>query len=144
MEGEEQELLDTEKILEHATNYYKTLFGPSEKSSFTLSSALWGPNSCVSQEENYNLVAPFTQEEIKKVVFSMEKNTAPGPDHLPIEFFQACCDVIKVELEDMFKEFQNNELELERLNYGVITLLPKIKEANKIHQYRPICLLCDL
>src|SRR6185295_6894075 len=52
-----------------------------------------------------------------------------------------CCDVIKVELEDMFKEFQNNELELERLNYGVITLLPKIKEANKIHQYRPIFLL---
>ena len=87
------------------------------------------------------MVAPFTQEEIKKVVFSMEKNTAPGPDHLPIEFFQACWDVIKVELEDMFKEFQNNELELERLNYGVITLLPKIKEANKIHQYRPIFLL---
>jgi hypothetical protein len=141
MEGEEQELLDTEKILEHATNYYKTIFGPSEKSSFTLSSSLWGPNSCVSQEENHNLVAPFTQEEIKKVVFSMDKNTAPGPDHLPIEFFQPCWGVINVELEDMFKEFQNNELELERLNYGVITLLPQIKEANKIHQYRPICLL---
>ena len=42
MEGEEQELLDTDKILEHATNYYKTLFVPSKKSSFTLSSALWG------------------------------------------------------------------------------------------------------
>ena len=77
MEGEEQELLDTEKILEHATNYYKTLFGPSEKSSFTLSSALWGPNSCVSQEENYNLVAPFTHEKIKNVVFSMEKTLPP-------------------------------------------------------------------
>jgi hypothetical protein len=27
------------------------------------------------------------------------------------------------------------------LNYGVITLIPKIKEASKIQQYRPICLL---
>jgi hypothetical protein len=27
------------------------------------------------------------------------------------------------------------------LNFGVITLLPKIKEATKIQQYRPICLL---
>jgi hypothetical protein len=28
-----------------------------------------------------------------------------------------------------------------RINYGVITLLPKIKEAEKIQQFRPICLL---
>lgn len=27
------------------------------------------------------------------------------------------------------------------MNYGVITHLPKLKEANKIQQYRPICLL---
>jgi hypothetical protein len=30
---------------------------------------------------------------------------------------------------------------LKRLNYGVIILLQKIKEANNIRQYRPICLL---
>lgn len=94
----------------------------------------------MSQEDNQWLTKNFTQEEIKKVVF-MEKNTAPGPDHLPIEFYQACWGIIKKELEDMFAEFQNNEMELERLNYGVITLMPKIKEANKIQQYRPICLL---
>ena len=41
----------------------------------------------------------------------------------------------------MFTEFQSNELKLERLNYGLITLLPKVKEANRIQQYRPICLL---
>lgn len=27
------------------------------------------------------------------------------------------------------------------LNFGVITLIPKVKEANRIQQYRPICLL---
>jgi hypothetical protein len=27
------------------------------------------------------------------------------------------------------------------LNFGVITLLPKVQEANKIQQYKPICLL---
>lgn len=31
--------------------------------------------------------------------------------------------------------------DIKRLNYGVITLVPKIKEANTIKQYRPICLL---
>jgi hypothetical protein len=32
-------------------------------------------------------------------------------------------------------------LDISRLNYGVITLIPKIKEANNVKQYRPICLL---
>jgi hypothetical protein len=27
------------------------------------------------------------------------------------------------------------------MNFGVITLVPKVKEANVIKQYRPICLL---
>jgi hypothetical protein len=30
---------------------------------------------------------------------------------------------------------------LKRLKYVVITLVPKVKEANSIKQYRPICLL---
>lgn len=30
---------------------------------------------------------------------------------------------------------------MHRLNYGIITLLPKLSDANKIQQYRPICLL---
>jgi len=32
-------------------------------------------------------------------------------------------------------------VDISRINYGIITLLPKIKEANKIQQFRPICLL---
>jgi hypothetical protein len=32
-------------------------------------------------------------------------------------------------------------LNLSRLNYGLISLIPKMKEANNIKQYMPICLL---
>lgn len=41
----------------------------------------------------------------------------------------------------MFQDLQSGELDIKRLNYGVITLIPKVKEANSIRQYRPICLL---
>lgn len=37
--------------------------------------------------------------------------------------------------------FYDGTLDVSRLNYGIITLLPKSAGANKIHQYRPICLL---
>jgi hypothetical protein len=32
-------------------------------------------------------------------------------------------------------------VEISRLNYSIVTLLPKIKDASKIQQFRPICLL---
>jgi len=41
----------------------------------------------------------------------------------------------------MFADLYEDQLDLKRLNYGVITLIPKLKEANTIKQYRPICLL---
>jgi hypothetical protein len=33
------------------------------------------------------------------------------------------------------------QFDVQRLNYGVIALLPKMNEANKIQQFRPICVL---
>ena len=59
---------------------------------------------------------------------------------MPMEFFQVCWDIIKEDLMEMFEEFFENEMEISRLNYGIITLIPKLKEANKIQQYRLICL----
>jgi hypothetical protein len=40
----------------------------------------------------------------------------------------------------MFNEFYRGKLNISRLNYGMISLIPKTKEANNIKQYRPICL----
>ena len=49
--------------------------------------------------------------------------------------------MIKGDLLAMFDDFYKGKLDIKRLNYGVITLMPKVKEANNIKQYRPICLL---
>jgi hypothetical protein len=41
----------------------------------------------------------------------------------------------------MFGDMLNGILPLFSLNFGVITLIPKVHEANLIQHYRPICLL---
>jgi hypothetical protein len=41
----------------------------------------------------------------------------------------------------MFNDFHEGRLDVSRINYGVITLLPKVIDAENIQQYRPICLL---
>jgi hypothetical protein len=42
---------------------------------------------------------------------------------------------------EMFEKFHKGELNLSRLNYGLISLIHKLKEANNIKQFRPIYLL---
>jgi hypothetical protein len=41
----------------------------------------------------------------------------------------------------LFNEFHEDKLPLYRLNFGIITLLPKHEEFTHIKQFRPICLL---
>ena len=71
----------------------------------------------------------------------MEHNKAPGPDGFPAEFYQNFWDIIKLDLLALFGALHAGQLELFRLNFGEIILLPKIIDAERIQQYRPICLL---
>jgi mannosylglycoprotein endo-beta-mannosidase len=95
----------------------------------------------VTIEENNLLTALYTEEEVKKVVFQMEHNKAPGPDGFPGEFYQNFWEVIKSDLLELFSFLHAGQLELFCLNFGEIILLPKIIDAERIQQYRPICLL---
>jgi hypothetical protein len=95
----------------------------------------------VSVEENNFLTALFSEDKVKKAVFQMEHNKAPGPDGFPAEFYQNFWEIIKSDLLELFTFLHARQLELFRLNFGEIILLPKIKEAERIQQYRHICLL---
>jgi hypothetical protein len=41
----------------------------------------------------------------------------------------------------MMSDSHKGDLDIKRLNYGVMTLVPKLKEANTIKQFSPICIL---
>ena len=71
----------------------------------------------------------------------MEHNKSSGSDRFPVEFYQCCWDIVKLDLIQLFHDFHKGSLELFKLNFGEIILLPKIKDACRIQQYRPICLL---
>jgi hypothetical protein len=94
--------------------------------------------------ENEESTRPFLEEEIMMALFQMEKNKAAGPDGLLVEFFQSCWDIIKEDVVDLFSDFHRGVLDVRKINYGIITLIPKVKEAERIQQFRHICLLNSL
>ena len=82
----------------------------------------------VPEEENEVLTAPFS-EEVKTAVFDMEHNKAPSPDVFSTEFYQFFWEIVKPDLMSLSYEFHAGRLSIRNLNFGVITLLPKIADA---------------
>jgi hypothetical protein len=72
------------------------------------------------------------EEELKHALFGMERNKAACPDGLPIEFFQSCWEIIRADMMDLFNDFYLGNLDVKRINYGIVTLIPKVKEAERI------------
>lgn len=130
-----------EKLLEHATEYYRELFGPESEYDIQLDPSIWDNVESLNEVDNDCLCRPFSEIEITDALFLMERNKAPGPDKIPIEFYQHRSEIVKGDILELFNDFYHNKVDISRLNYGNITLLPKVKEASKIQQYRPICLL---
>ena len=77
------------------TAFYKDLFGHSVLSSINMSNLHMNR---LSDEDRALLTVPFSIEEIKKVVFSLKRNSAPGPNGFPAEFFQDFLDLIHIDL----------------------------------------------
>jgi mannosylglycoprotein endo-beta-mannosidase len=141
LEQEEGTIVGDDNLKNYISEYYKKLFGAPEQNTFSMMEERVADVPQLSPEENSILTKNFTQEEIFEAISQMEHNKAPGPDGFPAEFYQYFWDVLKDDLMAMFTHFQNGDFPLYKLNFGVITLLPKKDNAVQIQQYRPICLL---
>lgn len=101
---------------------------------------VWAKKLRLSDEEKRTIVRPFTMNEVEAVIRSMKSNIAPGPDGFPVGFYKQMWPQFKYLIKEMLDDLHMGALDVDRVNYGVISLLPKIKDANTIKQYRPICL----
>jgi hypothetical protein len=125
----------------YITQFYMNLFGPTCDENFFLDENIMNNIPQISVEGNEKLTSMFTENEVKESIFQMKHNKALGPDEFPVEFYQIISETIKGDLMALFKEFHEDKLPLFSLNFGIITLLPKQKDATHISQYLPICLL---
>lgn len=95
----------------------------------------------MTKEEQAFLTITFSMEELHSKAFRMESNKPARPDGFNIEFYQKFWEIIKTVLFALLEHLYDNELDIDRLNYGVITLIPKGSDTDRIRKYRPICLL---
>ena len=139
--GPEGECVENKGMLEIVTNFYKKLFGYEQKPDIHLEDSFWEPDEMISIAENEMLDAPLTEEEIKSAIFGSYADGAPGPDGFPFLFYQRFWDLIKLDFMALVDAFNGNELDIARLNYVILTLIPKEENATEMKKFRPIALI---
>ena len=128
-------------ISDHIYSFYKELFSAEPRSSVSLAGDFWVDAERVTSVENWDLTAPFSVDEVRNALDSMKGSSAPGPDGLPVTFFQRFWPEVKAVIMPIFQEFYTGTLDMARLNYRIITLIPKIVGATDIRQFRPITVI---
>jgi len=120
--------------------YYKKLFRIQPKSNVTIGEEAWNGYGRLDPEDNETLLQPILEDELKATIFGMKEDTA-CPDGFTVTFYKTFWHTIKGELLEMMNDFSLGQLDIARLNYGEITLIPKVTDAKDVKQFRPICLL---
>jgi hypothetical protein len=95
----------------------------------------------VSDEDNENLLRSFSMEELEDVLKDTKSDTAPGPDGIPVLFYKRLWPMIKVPVLQILNGFALGRVDISRLNFGILSLIPKVAGATDIKQFRPIALI---
>jgi hypothetical protein len=94
---------------------------------------LWKEISC--------LKLSFFEEEIKRVIDGSYAERAPDPDGFSFMFYQKFWSIIKADFIALVRGFEKCEINLARLNYAMIILIPKEEEAKTLKKFRSISLI---
>jgi hypothetical protein len=110
---QEEGVIEGEMALkDYITNYYKDLFGASQENDFTLNESMVEGIPQLTISERVELMAEFTEKEVRAAIFQLKHNKAPGPDGFPAEFYQIFWSLIKDDLMAMFRDFHSGNLPL--------------------------------
>ena len=94
----------------------------------------------ITDDMNNMLTMLPSSDEIHKVVTSMNKNGAPGPDGFGGTLYQTYWNIVKDDVINAVLEFFTNNWLLPNFNANSILLILKIPVVETVGHYRPIAL----
>ena len=121
--------------------YYESLFTSLDP--HNLDSVLDGVQAVVTKDMNAKLVEMYTAEEVAVAIKEMAPLKAPDPDGMPPLFFQTYWPDIGMDINEAVLSSLNSSSLLKSINHTFISLIPKVKNPERVTEFRPI-ILCNL
>ncbi|XP_022040145.1 uncharacterized protein LOC110942657 [Helianthus annuus] len=117
-------------------NHYENFLG--NRGDISLSPAPDLFTNRLSSEVSGLMVRPVTHDEVKKALFSIGSDKAPGPDGFTAGFFKGAWPIIGSAVSNAVIDFFVTGKLLRELNHTILVLLPKTSSPSVVTDYRPI------
>ena len=92
---------------------------------------------------NASLIENFQAWEVELALKQMVPLKASGPNGVPPLFFQNYWDLVKGDITNTILTFLNSSSLPSLLNHTFVTLIPKVKNLERVTEFRPIS-LCNV
>ena len=100
-------------------------------------------NRRVSDEMNYELNKPFSENEVRIALEQMHPYKSPGPDGMSTCFYQRYWSHLRQGVGKVIVDCLNNRGSLAAINHTNVILIPKKKNDNIVQDFQPIS-LCNV
>ncbi|XP_010430851.1 PREDICTED: uncharacterized protein LOC104715105 [Camelina sativa] len=91
-----------------------------------------------AESDKQLLTHDVTNEEIRRVLFSMPSSKSPGPDGFTTEFFKESWSIVGEDFLVAVQSFFQTGFLPKGVNSTILALIPKKKKAKVMKDYRPI------
>lgn len=136
-----QSVYEEEQIAEEIARYFDDIFRSiGSDGEAVIERAL---SRQITPETNQALTTIPTPLEVKKALFAIHPDKAPGPDGFSASFFQANWTAVGPAIVEEVREFFITGRMPETINMTHVRLIPKNQNALKVSDYRPIA-LCNV
>jgi len=95
----------------------------------------------ITHSQREELIAPFSDKELKEVVWSCGGDKCPGPDGFNFNFIKEFWGVLKPEFRRFVDEFHVHGSFPKSINASFLALIPKSNHPQSFNDYRPISLI---
>ena len=132
-------LTDASDIEAHVLHYFTNIFAVTPHHDVNDLPDMLIP-SLVSDADNALLTSLPSAADIKNVVMDLSGDSAPGPDGYPGYFYQSFWHIIGSDVVRATQFFFTSNSIMNNLNSNLLILIPKVKGADRLDNFRPIAL----
>jgi hypothetical protein len=132
---------DKNAIQELIYLFYHELMGADEPKMLSTHPDLWSGSRRASNLENEELMRTFTLDKLDAVLKETKTDTAPGLDGFPALFYKKFWPMLCRPVLQILNGFALGTVDIARLNFGILSLIPKVPGAEDIKKFRPIALI---
>ncbi|KAL2240878.1 UNVERIFIED_CONTAM: hypothetical protein Sindi_0729000 [Sesamum indicum] len=137
----QHEITDSAQIKEFVVHFFESLLSDTPATSLPHDFSFQFPR--IHQDILLNLCQPPSQDDIKEVVFCINKDSVAGPNGFSSAFFQACWNTIAEDVNAAVVDFFRGTPMPRSFSSTSIILIPKNDSSQFWSEFRPIS-LCNV